>query len=178
MAERELIEKVFREGDGILRLIPTFVPRRFGKAGKRLRLHPDDYFSYGMKRGSITERWLSSTIAANNGPDAAPDEGLSYVAVAYESDEKFTLKEAVSCLEEKLVGSELMERFGGWPMYSKFFDNINPLFARVMATYNNFVSSFKASSLLSFAKTLSSEGRYFIEQKGKNTMSNSNPLAE
>ena len=47
-----------------------------------------------------------------------------------------------------------------------------------MATYNNFVSSFKASSLLSFAKTLSSEGRYFIEQKGKNTMSNSNPLAE
>ena len=77
MAERELIEKVFREGDGILRLIPTFVPRRFGKAGKRLRLHPDDYFSYGMKRGSITERWLSSTIAANNGPDAAPDEGMS-----------------------------------------------------------------------------------------------------
>ena len=137
MAERELIEKVFREGDGILRLIPTFVPRRFGKAGKRLRLHPDDYFSYGMKRGSITERWLSSTIAANNGPDAAPDEGMSYVAVAYESDEKFTLKEAVSCLEEKLVGSELMERFGGWPMYSKFFDNINPLFHHLHLTFED-----------------------------------------
>ncbi|MEG0228748.1 MAG: hypothetical protein RR683_08640, partial [Lachnospiraceae bacterium] len=97
MANRELIQKVFEEGNGIFRLNPAFVPRRFGKAGRRLKLHPDDYFAYGMARGSITERWFSSTIAANNGELALPDEGLSYVAVSYESNEKFSLKEAIDC---------------------------------------------------------------------------------
>ncbi len=47
-----------------------------------------------IERGSIKERWFSSTIAANNGPLAAPDEGMSYVAVSPDSDEKFTLKES------------------------------------------------------------------------------------
>ena len=128
MDRRALICKVFEDGQGVFRLNPVFVPRRFGKAGKRLKLHPDDYFAYGMARGSITERWLASTITANNGPLAQPDEGLSYVAVAYDSDEKFTLKEAVEILGFQLVGSELMDKYGGWPMYSKFFDNENPLF--------------------------------------------------
>lgn len=128
MAAKELIKKVLKDGDGVLRLMPAFVPRRFGKAGHRLKLHPDDYFAYGMERGSITERWFSSTIAANNGPKALPDEGMSYVAVSYDSDEKFSLKEAIDTLGAELVGDDLMKRFGGWPMYSKFFDNENPLF--------------------------------------------------
>lgn len=128
MEKEALIRKVFNEGEGIFRLNPVFVPRRFGKAGKRLKLHPDDYFAYGMARGSITERWFSSTIPANNGPDALPDEGLSYVAVSFDSDEKFSLKEAVDVLKAALVGEELMDKYGGWPMYSKFFDNENPLF--------------------------------------------------
>ena len=128
MDRRALICKVFEDGQGVFRLNPVFVPRRFGKAGKRLKLHPDDYFAYGMARGSITERWLASTITANNGPLTQPDEGLSYVAVAYDSDEKFTLKEAVEILGSQLVGNELMDKYGGWPMYSKFFDNENPLF--------------------------------------------------
>ncbi len=131
MADKKLIEKVFEDGKGIFRLNPAFVPRRFGKAGRRLKLHPDDYFSYGMARGSITERWFSSTIAANNGPLALPDEGLSYVAVSYDSDEKFSLKEAIDTLGAEIVGEELMDKYGGWPMYSKFFDNENPLFHHV-----------------------------------------------
>ncbi len=131
MADKKLIEKVFEDGKGIFRLNPAFVPRRFGKAGRRLKLHPDDYFSYGMARGSITERWFSSTITANNGPLALPDEGLSYVAVSYDSDEKFSLKEAIDVLGAETVGEELMEKYGGWPMYSKFFDNENPLFHHV-----------------------------------------------
>jgi hypothetical protein len=128
MANKELIRKVLEDGKGVLRLNPAFVPRRFGKAGHRLKLHPDDYFAYGMERGSITERWFSSTIAADNGPKALPDEGMSYVAVSYDTDEKFSLKEAVETLGTDLVGEDLMKRFGGWPMYSKFFDNENPLF--------------------------------------------------
>lgn len=32
------------EGDGVLRLKPTWVPRSFCRPGKRIKLHPDDYF--------------------------------------------------------------------------------------------------------------------------------------
>jgi len=60
MTERNLINETFDRGEGILRLVPVFVPRLFGEAGRRLRLHPDDYYALGMKRGSIKERWLSS----------------------------------------------------------------------------------------------------------------------
>jgi hypothetical protein len=131
MATKSLIEQTFESGGGVFRLNPVFVPRPFGKAGRRLKLHPDDYFALGLTRGSIKERWFSSTIAAQNGPLAAPDEGMSYVAVSYTSNEKFTLKEAVDVLGAGIVGEELMEKYGGWPMYSKFFDFNNPLFHHV-----------------------------------------------
>ena len=38
------------------------------QAGQRLRLHPDDYYALGTRRGSIKERWFSSVIPAMNGP--------------------------------------------------------------------------------------------------------------
>ena len=38
-------------------------------------------------------------------------------------------------LGEELVGKELMEKYGGWPMYSKFFDNENPLFHHLHLTF-------------------------------------------
>jgi len=135
MSNKELINKTFEAGDGIFRLNPVFVPRPFGKAGQRLRLHPDDYYALGLKRGSMKERWLASTITCSNGPLAAEDEGLSYVAVSHESDEKFTLKEAVETLKEQLIGSELHEKYGEWPMYSKFFDYLNPLFHHIHHTF-------------------------------------------
>ena len=31
------------QGEGILRLAPTWVPRSFCIPGKRIKLHPDDY---------------------------------------------------------------------------------------------------------------------------------------
>ena len=120
-----LIRDVFEKNHGILLLIPIFVPRRFSKPGYRLKLHPDDYFSLGTKRGAIKERWFSSVINCMNGPDAAPDEGLSYVEAGREA---ITLKDFVSELGAKLIGQELMERYGTWPMYSKFFDYGEPLF--------------------------------------------------
>ena len=133
----EVIRDTFEKGKGILRLFPAFVPRRFGKAGHRLKLHPDDYFAFGMERGSITERWFASTIAAQNGETAKADEGMSYVCVDYNTDEKFLLKNAVKVLGEELVGKELMEKYNGWPMYSKFFDNENPLFHHLHLTFED-----------------------------------------
>ncbi len=123
------IKQTFEQGGGIFCLMPVFVPRRFSRAGFRLRLHPDDYYALGTKRGSIKERWFSSVIPAMNGPLAPADEGMSYVLpVDGNTAGKFTLREAVDVLGRDLVGDELMTRYGGWPMYSKFFDYEVPLF--------------------------------------------------
>ena len=124
----ELIRKHLQDSEGILNLIPVFVPRRFGSAGRRLKLHPDDYFALGTKRGSIKERWFSSVICAMNGEDAAPDEGMSYVNIDGTLENKISLKEFVDTLKGELIGEKLYEQFGNWPMYSKFFDYEGPLF--------------------------------------------------
>ena len=79
LSENKNIRETFEKGEGILRLAPVFVPRRFSSPGRRLRLHPDDYFALGTERGAIKERWFSSVIPAMNGPLAPEDEGLSYV---------------------------------------------------------------------------------------------------
>jgi hypothetical protein len=130
MAKTEsLIHETFDQGRGILRLIPVFVPRRFSKAGRRLRLHPDDCYALGTQRGSIKERWFSSVIPAMNGELAPADEGMSYVLpFSGKLSEKFSLKDTVDELKDQIIGEELMSRYGGWPMYSKFFDYLAPLF--------------------------------------------------
>ena len=125
------LEQHLKDNGGILNLIPVFVPRRFGSAGHRLKLHPDDYFALGTKRGSIKERWFSSVICAINGEDAAPDEGMSYVNINGNKEDKISLKEFVDTLKDKLIGKELFEKYGTWPMYSKFFDYEGPLFHHV-----------------------------------------------
>lgn len=122
------INETFEKGEGVLRLIPVFVPRRFSKAGRRLRLHPDDYYALGTKRGSIKERWFSSVIPAMNGELAPPDEGMSYVAVTDDIKDKVLFKDFVDELGADIIGKELKDKYGTWPMYSKFFDYEEPLF--------------------------------------------------
>ena len=82
MARKELIHETFEKGKGILRMVPTFVPRRFSQAGRRLRLHPDDYYALGTNRGSIKERWFSSVIPARNGELAPPGQASVRVDIA------------------------------------------------------------------------------------------------
>jgi len=113
------------EGGGVLRLAPTWVPRSFCRPAKRIKLHPDDYFVLGLSRGGIDERWFSSTTHADNGPETAPGEGLSY-AVSRDGH-RMMLRDIVDELKGELIGEELYQEFGGWPMYSKFFDNLGPL---------------------------------------------------
>ena len=70
--------KALDDGEGILRLAPTWVPRSFLMPGGRLKLARQDLYALGTHRGGIDERWFASTTpAANEG--APPDEGLSYV---------------------------------------------------------------------------------------------------
>lgn len=110
-------------GEGILRLAPTWVPRSFLQPGKRLKLHPDDYYALGKHRGGIDERWFASTTPAAN-ENRAPDEGLSYVV---HEGKRFTLKDAVDALGAELIGTEIWEKYRRWPVYSKFFDNMGPI---------------------------------------------------
>ena len=119
----ELAAAALAAGGGILRLAPTWVPRSFLQPGRRLKLHPSDYYALGAHRGGIDERWFASTTpAANEG--APPDEGLSYCVF---EEQRFTLKDAVAELGAELVGKSIWDEFGRWPVYSKFFDNMGPI---------------------------------------------------
>ena len=119
-----LIHQAIEQGGGVVRLMPTWVPRSFCVPGRRLRLHPNDLYALGAARGGIDERWFSSTVFADNGPLTAPDEGLSYI---YVEGEKVTLRDAMELTGESLLGKAAMDKYGGWLMYSKFFDNMYPL---------------------------------------------------
>ena len=111
------------EGGGIFRLAPTWVPRSFLQPGRRLKLHPDDYYALGTNRGGIDERWFASTTAAAN--EGAPeDEGLSYCVFG---DEKFLLRDAISDLGAEIIGDHIWNKYNRWPVYSKFFDNMGPI---------------------------------------------------
>ena len=127
MGKRSLVEEALDVGQGILRLTPTWVPRTFCRPGKRIKLHPRDYYVLGAERGGIDERWFSSTTPAENGPLAPADEGLSYVAVDQKGSKKVVLKEAVDILGAEIIGDNLWKKYGKWPMFSKFFDNAGPL---------------------------------------------------
>jgi hypothetical protein len=128
MDPKHTIENAFEQGHGVLRLMPNWVPRVFCVPGRRIKLHPDDYYALGGERGGIDERWLSSTTPADNGPKTAANEGLSQIVFEDGSNERFfLLRDAVEELGERLIGQRLWKEYGRWPMYSKFFDNKGPL---------------------------------------------------
>lgn len=110
-------------GEGILRLTPTWVPRSFLMPGKRIKLHPGDYYAMGAHRGGIDERWFGSTTEAAN-DNREPDEGLSYVLF---EGQQFTLRDAVGTHGGKVIGDRLWNKYKKWPVYSKFFDNMGPI---------------------------------------------------
>ncbi|MCZ7544957.1 MAG: hypothetical protein M5R40_16180 [Anaerolineae bacterium] len=123
-----MTHKAFEQGEGILRLAPNWVPRDFCIPGRRIKLHPDDYYAYGTHRGGIDERWFASTVKADNGPLTTPDEGLSFVVYGDAGREaRVRLADLVDEMGAQLLGDPLWDRFHRWPMYSKFFDNQGPL---------------------------------------------------
>ncbi len=118
-----LTRKALEAGEGVLPLAPNWVPRVFCKPGRRLRLHPSDYFALGAHRGGIDERWFASTTEAMN-ENRNPDEGLSYIVA---SEGKVTLRDAVDAEGPRMIGAKMWDEFHRWPVYSKFFDNLEPL---------------------------------------------------
>lgn len=110
-------------GDGIVRLTPTWVPRSFLMPGRRLKLHPNDYYAMGAHRGGIDERWYASTTEAAN-DNREPDEGLSYVLF---EGSQFQLRDLIGAHGAKVIGKRIWDRYHRWPVYSKFFDNMGPI---------------------------------------------------
>ena len=121
-----IAKKLLEEGAGVYRLAPTWVPRSFCRPAKRIKLHPDDYYVLGQERGGIDERWFASTTHAENGPLTPDDEGLSYI-VSKDGSERVLLRDAVEELKGEVIGEDLWNEYGKWPMFSKFFDNLGPL---------------------------------------------------
>ncbi len=128
MSEAKLAERALDQGKGILRLTPTWVPRSFCVPGRRIKLHPDDYYVLGGERGGIDERWFSSTTPAQNGPLTSHNEGLSHIVVEDNGKAQMvTLRDAVDELKGSIIGDRLWNKYESWSMYSKFFDNMGPL---------------------------------------------------
>jgi len=128
MAKKSFAADAMEQGKGILRLAPAWVPRSFCVPGRRIKLHPHDYFALGGNRGGIDERWFSSTTPADNGPLTSPNEGLSFIVFEDgATTHRMLLRDAVAELKDALVGQRLWKQYGRWPMYSKYFDNQGPL---------------------------------------------------
>src|SRR4029434_9059713 len=122
MVDRSHVQEAIYAGAGLLRLEPCWVPRSFMIPGRRLKLHPDDYYACGAGRGGINERWFSSTTNADNGPGTPADEGLSYVRL--DNGSRVLLTEAIDRAGDALLGKAVMEREKGWNLLCKFFDNM------------------------------------------------------
>ena len=108
MNQAELAKRALDQGEGIVRLAPNWVPRSFCIPGRRIKLHPDDYYVLGGERGGIDERWFSSTTPADNGPLTGEHEGLSFIVVEDGSrEQQVLLRDAVSELKGELIGDRL-----------------------------------------------------------------------
>ncbi|HIE18819.1 TPA: hypothetical protein EYP75_03745 [Candidatus Bathyarchaeota archaeon] len=122
-----LVIRAIDDGDGVLRLAPTWVPRDFLSPGGRLKLAPKDLYALGVERGGIDERWLASTTKADN-PGAPEDEGLSYIVIGKGANpERILLRDAINEVGEEIIGKHAIRRYGGWTVLTKFFDNSIPI---------------------------------------------------
>jgi len=127
MSANKIAQRALDQGEGIVRLAPNWVPRVFCIPGRRIKLHPDDYWALGSARGGIDERWFASTTPAANGPLTGKHEGLSQIVLEDGGKvQQVLLRDAVSELKDKLIG-KLWAKHHEWPMFSKFFDNRDAL---------------------------------------------------
>jgi hypothetical protein len=110
--------------NGLLHLAPTWVPYEFCIPGRRLKLHPDDLYGFGLDKGGIDERWFASTCHADCGLGNQEDAGLSYVI---NDGERYLLKDIIKVNGSEVLGDKIMEKWGGLKVFSKFFDNMEAL---------------------------------------------------
>ena len=104
---RAIIADELKNRDGVLKMLPSFVARTTFFPGKRLKIHPNDYYAYGVERGALTERWICSVAKADNGELTVEDEGLSFINFSV-GEQKLSLAQAVSEAGDLIIGNEYM----------------------------------------------------------------------
>lgn len=119
-----MVDDLLEEFGGVLPLGPAWVHREFCQAGMDLRLHPHRYMPFGPRK-EIDERWFASTIGAKN-TFRVPHEGLSWM-YSPSGRARFTLADAVQERGAVLVGKRMFDLYRHWPVYSKYFNNRQPL---------------------------------------------------
>ena len=123
---KELTLNIVEKNNGILRIKPTYVARDFLGSGKRLGLKEEEY-NVG-ERGEITERWLASTVKAENRIGPA-DEGLSYVFINDDpGDNSLLLLDALKSSKELLMGEEYSKKYSTFGRLAKVFNFEKRLF--------------------------------------------------
>jgi hypothetical protein len=124
ISQQGKIREALREGEGIVRLAPCWVPRSFMLPGGRHRLDPKDLYSFGANLGGINERWFASTTKSSNGQGTGETEGVSFIAY---NDSSLLLRDAIETRGDEFLGPAVMEKQGGWNLLCKFFDNLGPI---------------------------------------------------
>jgi hypothetical protein len=128
MDTASVIREELKVRKGLLLFAPCWVARTFMQPGRRLKLDPRDYYPYGGAKGGIDERWFASTTPADNAEHTLPNEGMSFIVVQQgNSLAQILFKEAIEVAGGEILGDAMMNRYGGWPMFAKFFDNMGPI---------------------------------------------------
>lgn len=120
---KRFLYKLLEEGNGILRLKPTWVAREDCISANRLGLKEEET-KKGL-RGEITERWLASAIKADNriGPD---DEGISYIYTG--NNMTFSIKDALDVGKELILGEEYSKHYSSFGVLVKVIDFADRIF--------------------------------------------------
>jgi hypothetical protein len=113
---RSQVENALAENDGMLRLNPAWVARKWMKPGRRLGLAEQEY-EVG-ERGWICERWLGSTTPAAN-QVSVEGEGISTVRTG---DEELPLDQVVAAAPDLVMGEEYARTHDGLGRLAKIFD--------------------------------------------------------
>lgn len=125
MSIKQLVADELKRRNGVLFMLPSFVARTTLFPGKRLKLHPDDLYAFGVEHGALCERWICSVARADNGPLTVENEGLSRLLTA--SGAGPLLIDAIREAGDLIVGEDTMRKFGGMTAFAKFYDFKTPI---------------------------------------------------
>lgn len=115
-----LLQSQLEKYHGVARFVPLWLPRTFLPPGRRLKLHPDDLYGFGVDKGGICERWFCSTGVP--GADGAIDETTVSRFYLGEKGSELLFPEAIEMMGNDLLGAETMQRLGTFKMFAKLYD--------------------------------------------------------
>lgn len=121
MTKLSLLKEELEKYNGVARMKATWLCRTFLPPGRRLKVHPDDLYPNGVENGGIAERWFCSMGAPETGSTELSRDTMSFFALPGD-EEGISFHEALKSIGNELIGKEKMDEYGGYVMFSKFYD--------------------------------------------------------